>query len=123
MLISFFIEGVIIAYFSCVQIFRIFMVKILLNGNRVTVFGLFSDHGIKACDLDGEKDQCIPCPPGWGQKNNVSSLNMEEAECYTTKHTENCAIGLFTKGWNFFITSTGKKCYTFMSRDMTKPTK
>ena len=89
------------------------MVKPLLNGNRITVFGLFSDHGIKACDLDGEKDQCIPCPPGWGQKNNVSSLNMEEAECYTTKYTENCAIGLFTKEWNFFITSTGKKCYTF----------
>ena len=49
------------------------------------------------CDVDGEADQCIPCPPGMVQLNNVSSLNMDEAECYSTKGTETCMIGVYSE--------------------------
>ena len=61
----------------------------MLSDKNICLLGF----GIKMCDNDGEKDQCIPCPPGMIQMNNVSSLNMDKAECYSMKDTENCPLG------------------------------
>lgn len=58
----------------------------------VPIFNCPVGHGIIPCKKDGEMDSCVPCPQGMLQMNNVSSLNLEEADCYADKNTENCPL-------------------------------
>lgn len=58
----------------------------------IAIFNCPVGHGIIPCKKDGEMDSCVPCPQGMLQTNNVSSLNMEEADCYSEKNTENCPL-------------------------------
>lgn len=58
----------------------------------IPIFNCPVGHGIIPCKKDGEMDSCVPCPQGMLQTNNVSSLNIEEADCYAEKNTENCPL-------------------------------